>query len=152
MSSKKYAMKGLWSKYRQSALIGNTRKWYDWWWFNCNIKTVTLRCSIEKVFQKQSPKVTVLWRKVFLEISQNSQENTCVRVSFLIKLQALKKRLWHRCFPVNFVKFLRAPTEHLLTTASSVSWFCIFNQNFSIKWPWEGGLIKYEHFLLNTRH
>ena len=27
----------------------------------------------------------------------------------------LKKRLWHRCFPVNFVKFLRIPflTEHL---------------------------------------
>ena len=29
----------------------------------------------------------VLWKKVFLEISQNSQENTCGRVSFLIKLQ-----------------------------------------------------------------
>ena len=28
----------------------------------------------------------------------------------------LKKRLWHRCFPVNFVKFLRTPffIEHLL--------------------------------------
>ena len=27
----------------------------------------------------------------------------------------LKKRLWHRCFPVNFAKFLRASffTEHL---------------------------------------
>ena len=30
----------------------------------------------------------VLQKKVFLEISQNSQENTCARVSFLIKLQA----------------------------------------------------------------
>ena len=28
-----------------------------------------------------------LLKKVFLEISQNSQENTCARVSFLIKLQ-----------------------------------------------------------------
>ena len=27
-------------------------------------------------------------KKVFLEILQNSQENTCARVSFLIKLQA----------------------------------------------------------------
>ena len=27
-------------------------------------------------------------KKVFLEISQNSQENTCAEVSFLIKLQA----------------------------------------------------------------
>ena len=30
---------------------------------------------------------------MFLEISQNSQENTCARVSFLIKLQA--SDLWH---------------------------------------------------------
>ena len=30
----------------------------------------------------------VLWKKVFLEISQNSQESTSARVSFLIKLQA----------------------------------------------------------------
>ena len=27
-------------------------------------------------------------KKVFLEISQNSQENTCARASFLIKLKA----------------------------------------------------------------
>ena len=39
-------------------------------------------------------------REVLLGISQNSQENTCVRVS-------LKERLWYRCFPVNFAKFLR---------------------------------------------
>ena len=39
-------------------------------------------------------------------------KKTCARVSFLIKLQASglqKKRLWHRCFPVNFAKFLRTP-------------------------------------------
>ena len=63
------------------------------------VEAVVERCSV---------------KKVFLEISQNSQENTCARVSFLIKLQPkpaalLKKRLWHRCFPVNFVKFLRTP-------------------------------------------
>ena len=29
----------------------------------------------------------VIFKKVILEISQNSQENTCARVSFLIKLQ-----------------------------------------------------------------
>ena len=34
----------------------------------------------------------VLLKKVFLEISQNSQENICARVSFLIKLQALGLR------------------------------------------------------------
>ena len=58
-----------------------------------------------RTIQKQPPEV-VCKKKVFLEISQNSQENNCARVSFLIKL---KKRLWHRCFPVNFAKFLRTP-------------------------------------------
>ena len=43
----------------------------------------------------------VLCKKVFLKVSQNLQENTCARVSFL------KKRLWHRCSPANFAKFLR---------------------------------------------
>ena len=43
----------------------------------------------------------------------------CARVSFIIKLQAeacnfIKKRLWHKCFPVNFAKFLTPfLTEHL---------------------------------------
>ena len=32
----------------------------------------------------------VLCKMVFLEISQNSQENICATVSFLIKLQAVK--------------------------------------------------------------
>ena len=56
----------------------------------------------------------VLWKKLLLKILQNSKENTCDKVSFLIKLHAapatlLKKRLWHWCFPVNFAKFLRTP-------------------------------------------
>ena len=58
---------------------------------------------------------------MFLEIFQNSQENTCARVSLLNKVAGsmpatvLKKRLWYRCSPVNFTKFLRTPflTEHL---------------------------------------
>ena len=33
-------------------------------------------------------------KKVFLEISQNSQENTCARVSLLIKLQASGLQLY----------------------------------------------------------
>ena len=33
-------------------------------------------------------------KKVFLEISQNSQENTCAKISFLIKLQALGLQLY----------------------------------------------------------
>ena len=53
-------------------------------------------------------------KKVLLEISQNSLENTCARDSLLIKLHArpaalLKKSLWYRCLLVNFAKFLRTP-------------------------------------------
>ena len=64
-------------------------------------------------------------KKVLIKISQNSQENTYAKVSFLIKLQTtpatlLKTRQWHRRFPANFAKFVRATffTEHLWTTAS----------------------------------
>ena len=47
-------------------------------------------------------------KKVFLKISQNSQQSNCARVSFLIKFQAWRLvSLWHRCFPVNFAKFLK---------------------------------------------
>ena len=61
---------------------------------------------------------------MFLEISQNLHEKTCIRVSFLIKLQAsglrsatlLKKRLRYRCFPVKFAKFLR--TAFFIETSS----------------------------------
>ena len=57
--------------------------------------------------QKQSPR-GVLCKKVFLETSQNSQENTCTRVSFLIKL------LWQRCFPVLRTPFLQNTSGRLL--------------------------------------
>ena len=61
----------------------------------------------EAVIQRYSVK------NVFLETLQNSQENICARISFLIKLQAqpamfLKKSLWHKCFPVNTFSY-RAP-------------------------------------------
>ena len=44
----------------------------------------------KRFWRKTSEAATggVLQEKVFLEISLNSQENTCARVSFLIKLQA----------------------------------------------------------------
>ena len=44
-------------------------------------------------------------KKFFSEISQNSQENTCAKFSVFNK--EIQKVIWHRCFPVNFVKLLR---------------------------------------------
>ena len=54
----------------------------------------------------------VLEEKVFLEISQNSQENNCARASFSIKLHAgtcnfIKKEIVAQVFSLNFVKYLR---------------------------------------------
>ena len=53
-------------------------------------------------------------KKVLLEISQNSQENTCARDSFWIKLQARpatlsKNNLWYRCFLWILWNFPRMP-------------------------------------------
>ena len=61
-------------------------------------------------------------KKMFLKISQNSQENACARASFLIKLHVqacnfIKKDTLvpHKCFLVNFAILLRTPffKEHL---------------------------------------
>ena len=79
--------------------------WY--YWKKNGLEAVVQRCSV---------------KKVFLEISQHGWENNCARVSFLIKLQAwdlqtlLKKRLWHRCFPVKF--FARNLPEDLNSAIS----------------------------------
>ena len=48
------------------------------------ITSIQVNGKIKAVVEKYSVK------KVFLEISQNSQENTCARVSFLTKLKALR--------------------------------------------------------------
>ena len=51
---------------------------------------VFFRNSRRKLFCKKGEGATggVLKEKVFLQILQNLQENTCAKVSFLIKLQA----------------------------------------------------------------
>ena len=72
------------------------------------LKAIAWRCSVEKVS---------------LEISQNSQENTCARVCFLVKLQAFfikKKRQCPRCLSVNFANFLR--TLFLQNTSCGCFW------------------------------
>ena len=77
---------------KQEQLLLNYTFKLKWW----NIEALGQRCSV---------------KKVFLEISQNWQENSCARFSFLIKFRPV----WHRCFPMNFAKFLRTLflREHL---------------------------------------
>ena len=58
----------------------------------------------------------VLLKSVFLEILQNPQENTCARVSFLLKLQASS---------CNFIK------KEALAQALSCEFCKIFKNTFS---------------------
>ena len=74
--------------------------WYLWCW-----EAVVQRCSV---------------KKVFLKISQNSQESTCARVSFLIKMQLapatlFKKETLAQVIPCEFCQIFKSIffTEHL---------------------------------------
>ena len=42
-------------------------------------------------------------------MSQSWPWNSQIAVKIKKKKTLLKKRLWHKCFPANFVKFLRTP-------------------------------------------
>ena len=55
-------------------------------------------------------------KKVFLEISHNSQEKICAKVSFLIKLQVLKINLYVFNISENFSErlFYRKPFNNCL--------------------------------------
>ena len=61
-------------------------------------------------------------KNMFLEILQNSQENT----GSLRPATLSKKRLWRRYFPVNFAKFLRTPfiIKHLWWLLLNY-WICL---------------------------
>ena len=80
----------------QNNIMTETTRMIQLFWTNPRrIEAVTRRCSV---------------KKTFLEISQNSQENTCARVSFFVKKEALAK-----VFSYESVKILRTPflIEHL---------------------------------------
>ena len=124
--------------YFQNVAKRKLKKLYGWLWctelnylielfhrnspssYYCVSGAVVRRCSV---------------KKVFLAISQNSQKNRLFfnKVARLRPATLLKKSLWHRCFSVNFAKFLRTAffAEHLrwLLLVSGNSCGIIFN------WP-----------------
>ena len=81
------------------------------------------RCSIQK--------------GVFRNFTKFTGKNLCQGLFFnnvagLRPATLLKKRLWHRCFPVNFKKFLKTFfIEHLRTTDS---WVFNFQINKTTSW------------------
>ena len=81
-------------------------------------------CSVLDKIMWRPPKVEtvtagVLQKTILLKILQKPLENICDEVSLSINLKTLQ----YRCFPVNFVKFLRTSffTEHLQMNASGIS-------------------------------
>ena len=89
---------------------------------------VFIKCQTQKSFRillkilltTEAATGDVLWGKVFIEILQNSQENTLVRVCFLIKLQAsvynfIKNKTLVQVFFCEFCEISKNTffTEHL---------------------------------------
>ena len=78
-------------RHRSAEIIPTTLKN----WIGVKIHLIVLqflvaifRRFVKIVFCSEAATRGVLCKKVFLEISQNLQENTCGRVSFLLNLQA----------------------------------------------------------------
>ena len=89
-----------------------------------SIITTAITIYSEAVFQKCSVK------KVFLEMSQNSQENTCARVSFLIKLQALRPVFSNEFCEISKNTFsYRTP---LVAASIYLHYFCFHHCSFKL--------------------
>ena len=79
---------------------------------------------VSRKWQKQSPEPetggVLLKKDVLRYLEKFTGKHLCQRLFFYKTLTLLKKSLWHKCFPVNAVKFLRTLcfTEHLWATAS----------------------------------
>ena len=73
-----------------------------------NLEAVAQKCSV---------------RKVFFEILQYSQGKYPCQSLFFNKAAGflLNERHWHRCFPVNFAKYLRTPFLIEQLVAASVN-------------------------------
>ena len=82
----------------------------------------------------------VRWEKMFLEISQNSQENTSARTSFLIQLQA-----WDSGTGV-FLWVLRNFWEYLFYRRPLDDSFCRFNRILTIF-----SILVYDHTLFQIQ-
>ena len=94
----------------------------DWFLYDIDLRR-------ERVKLVRSSRWGMFFKKYILKIWKNSQENTTIGVSFLIKLQAsscnfIKKSLWHRCFLLKFANFLR--TLFLKNISGCYFWLTVF--------------------------
>ena len=115
-------------------MLISKKAWYNFTekYSKVNIFLAALIClwrTWTSLYLTEAAARSVLWIKVFLKISQNSQENTCARVSFLIKLQDWGLQLFEKrdsgsgVFACKFCEISKNTffTEHLWTTASGMA-------------------------------
>ena len=84
----------------------------------CSFRT-NYRSSHHRAYEKRcSQKFHKIHRKTLVP------EPLFNKIADLSPATLLKKKLWHRCFPVNFAKFPRTPflQNTLWTTASITTW------------------------------
>ena len=77
-------------------------------------------------FRFRSSRPEVFYEKVILEISQNSHENTCARVSFLINFQAQVSKISKNSF------FYRAPAHRWLLLSFALSFRGYLQVNYDV--------------------
>ena len=88
-----------------------------------NLNNRHLTCIEDDIFQEtltpnkilRRDTISIWTHEVTSEDESKMLRNRSSRPVGLRPTTLLKKRFWHKCFPVNFVKFLRTPfsTEHL---------------------------------------
>ena len=92
-------------------------KYHEFFKYRSNFRSSHWRWSMRKAVLKAFATLT---RKHVLESYFNKIAN--LKVSNLIK-----KRLWHRCFPVNIAKFLRKPIlKNICERHSQTPHVCVF--------------------------
>ena len=98
----------------------------------------------------RSSRQEVFCRKDFLRhFAKFTGKHMCQSLCFnkvadLRPATLLKKRLWHRCFPVHFAKFLRTPLFNII----SGSCFC-FSYSFRNLSHWKCQFCRYDSTLLS---
>ena len=92
-----------------------TKKLFSLFFFACKEWFSPQQFKNCKRYEKFSECLFIMKRKLIRYHTWQKQSPGVVLLKRLRPATLLKKRLWHRCFPVNFTKILRIPflTEHL---------------------------------------
>ena len=114
--------------------------------YSLRLRSSHQRCSMKKGILKNFPKFTGK------HLRQNLFFN---KVAGLRPASLLKKRLFHRCFHVNFAKTFKNIffTKHLRTTASDgfLNWHIYMNQESTLIILWLACSYRFlHHFLSNN--